>query len=408
MSLTACRRRSAALLASFLAVPAAAATSPNAYSGYTTSVAGSARKVAMAGAFIAAPDSFAATFTNPAGLSITSRATDLGILSQNRIKDVVVDLNDARLRKKLDRSLNYIFSGVSHRFRNGWGVGAAYVTPFKIARDYERTRGGFAETHHAEIDVNTLTVAVAKDLWRDRLAVGVGLDYWYFREAYSFTTTDPTGSTPNLISLPRVASGFDKEVTSWAIMPHAGVIWRANSWLQVGAAGQPEVEAPFDPLINDPGLPRGVTWFRDVKVPARLAAGAAMFPAPGWRVHVESNYVLHTDNAVLVGDSFFGGVTRGLPEGRFDVADFRWGSEIQTLDRRNLKAWVWSGGYYETTRTQGVSTAYSRYHNTVGAHIDPWVLKVSVAYDVAEFYENFAFGVGADLRRILGWAGVRV
>ncbi len=362
----------------------------------------------MAGAFIAAPDSYAATFTNPAGLSITARETDLGILAQNNIKDIVVDLNDPRLRVKLDRSLKYIFSGVSHRFRNGWGVGAAYVTPFKIARDYPRTTGGFAETHHAEIDVNTLTVAVAKGFWRDRLAVGVGLNYWYFREQYGFTTTDPSGAAPNFSRLPRVASGFDKEVTSWAIMPHAGVIWRPNPWLQVGAAGQPEVGASFDPLIHDPGLPRGVTWFRDVKVPARFAVGAAIFPTPRWRVHVESNYVLHTDATVLVGDSFFGGATRGLPEGRFDVADLRWGSEIQTLDGRNLKAWLWSGGYYETTRTQGVQNAYSRYHNTVGAHVDPWILKVSVAYDVAEFYDNLAIGVGADLRRIFGWAGFKL
>lgn len=414
MSSSACRRRSAALLArrgalaALLAAPAAAAPKLDGYSGYTTAVTGSIRTVAMAGAFVASPDSYAATFTNPAGLSITSRLTDFAILAQNNVKDIVIDL-DTRQQKKLNRSLTYIYSGISHRFRSGWGAGITYATPFAVSRLYPRniTSSGVVvanETHEADISINTLTLAAAKDVWKDRLAVGVGVNLWIFDEGYRFTTTDPSGIFANDRRKPRVQSGFERQVFKYAVSPHAGILWRATPWLQAGVAAHAPVSATYDPVTYDADLPFQVTWFRDVRVPARVAAGAAFFLHPRWQVHVESNYVMSTESAILVGESFFG-VKKGFPEGRVDVIDGRWGTELTLMRRRNVKSWLWGGGYYETTRTEG---SFARYHSTVGAEVDPWILKISAAYDTAQLYENFAFGIGADIRRILGWTGIKM
>jgi len=375
-----------------LALMTASYANASSYSAYNTAVSGSARRVGLAGSIVALPDGYAATFLNPAGLSgLSGKGIDFGS-DANTVDDFVVDLDNPKARG-LNFPLKYSYSGFRFASTRGWGFGFVASTPFQVDNTFldgttvRKPKGaGFVINNsqtRVRLSVDTYTLAAAKTLG-EAWAIGASADFNRVRETYDYSAAN--GSLAHL----------DRSRDAWS--GSLGLLGRPARWLGLGAVYRSGFRAGFDPTLNAGIQPPGTNWFRDVKMPERIAAGLVIFP---WRdrlrLYLQTNYVPKTSDTVLVGTGLFAGQAANVSVGQSDSVDGHWGLELIPVDYPDLTVKLWAGGYLENTGVQG---GYSRYHRTAGLQLSPWFIDFSAAVDDADLYNNFSIGLGVDLLQL--------
>lgn len=360
------------------------------YDAYSEAVTGSARHVGLGGAVVAYPDGYATTFINPAGLAgLNGTGIDFGS-DANTVKNFVVDLDNPGSRS-LDLPLRYSYAGARYIDRKGWGLGFVLQTPFAVDDTFldqsnvrqvpAATPQPFNNTTRVRAEVRTYTLAAAKTLLKDQLAVGVALNATRGSESFDYRTV--TSST----------DGIKESSAGDAVTADLGLLGRPWRWLQLGFVYKMGYRVGINrgPNLN---LPPGVTWFRDVKVPDRMIFGAAWLPHWRLRVLFQGTYASALKDTILVGSGLFPQGNPKVNDGLRDTITWHWGTEYIPFKKSDLCVKLWGGGYYEDTGAQG---GFTRYHNTAGFQYSPWFLDFSLAVDKADLYDNFTVGLGVDV-----------
>lgn len=355
---------------------------------------GTARTVALGGATSAVdPDGYEAVLANPAGMSgMAGTGLDFGS-DGNTVDDVVVDFNN-RASRALDVPIKYSFGGVRYVTESGWGLGAAFQTPFDDDLTFNGTtqiirgRNSFvatADRNDVRIDGSNYSVGGGRAFLDGTLGVGASLHYIRARTDYAFTPISPSSAS------------FSRWAANDAFALDVGVLGRPYRWLRLGAVYQMGYRVPFDAALNA-GLPVAFNAFRDLETPDRLLFGVRIAPYESVRLFMQGRIAFGMRNTVITGSGAFPRAPGNtVASGQTTTLDGGWGIEYVPYDVYDLTVKLRAGGYFENT---GIEGGYTRYHRTAGFAFEPWFLSLSLAIDEAEFYNNFVVGFSVDLLQI--------
>lgn len=360
------------------------------YYAHSTAAAGSAKHIALGGAVVAAPDGYAMVFLNPAGLAgLSGAGIDFGS-DGNRISNFVPDLNNPQNRS-LDTEINYSYAGARYIHSDGWGFGYVAQTPYAVDDSFMdmttvrkpdlATPPPFANESRVRLSLRSHTAAYGRAFLDKSLGVGVAVNFIEGRESFDF-------------SLAHKNPHISEKTTARTMTADLGLLTRPRSWVQLGATYRMGYRLDFDESLNA-RLPAGVTWFRDAKVPHRVAFGAAFWLQGRFKLLLQGTRTFRTSDTAVPGSALFAGQSQdAVTVGQNDSSTWHWGSEVIVFKKADICIKAWGGGYLEET---GVEGGFTRYHNTAGLQYSPWFFDFSIAVDRAVLYDNFSVGLGVDI-----------
>lgn len=364
------------------------------YDFYPTAVEGSARYVGLGGSIVADPNDYSASFVNPAGLAgLSGDGVDFGSDSNN-IDNLLVDPSQPNA-KALNDPLSFSFYGARFVTGDGWGIGIAAQTPYKVKDSFNGTVK-VSQNHQIlsgqdqsqiQAQSHIYTVAAGREFLDKKLAIGLAVNYIQVAEQYDFSPVF-SGTAPAHLNATQDALSLD-----------VGVIARPWKPLKLGAVYKMGYRAPFDATRNlsAQGTFGPVAAFRDGKSPDRLSVGMAWSPNHYWNFYTQGDLVLGINDSVVIGSNLFPNATNILFIQRKDTLTGHWGLEFVPIDTSDLSVKFWAGGYLEDTGIQG---GFTRYHRTAGFGLSPWFLSLNMAIDDTNLYDNFTIGLGVDMLQV--------
>lgn len=322
----------------------------SAYGAYGLFPQGSTRVLAMGGAFAGLSDDASGMIFNPAGLAHARWGYDISG-GTNRIvnKEVVLTPNDQK------DGLPYTFEFYSlavkwKKLALGIGTSSPYNLNF-VAKD------SFASQSFI-LNINRIDAVIA---YRLSKKLGVGITVHREDVELGLLSTFETNLSE----------------TQTSVYPRLGLSFRPGKKIGLGVSYVPQRSYDFNENIDDS---RGLDWFHDVAIPAKLTVGGF------YRVNSRLIWVLDFDffdkieNGIYVGSTLFGSEIK-LASRTHRVT--HGGFEYKVIEQKDLE-FIWrGGGYLEPSRLDPNfnTDTEQRTHFTMGVEVRLWAITFSAAYD---------------------------
>jgi hypothetical protein len=367
----------ALLLVLFCVAPAAVMASR--YDAHLGNVVGSARMLGLAGASRAEGESFESSFFNPAGLSWMKGHWDgdlsFGFFNQSfKSRDTFLDVSDD--------SFFFVQAGVSHRFVRWpqWAVGLGLQVPYGFSLSGSGN-SDFDELNRVNFsfEYSTLSLPVSYQV-KENLSVGLSLRSSLATMRFSSFSQDSTAENPK--STESVFGvGFD-----------LGAIYQYSSRQRFGLTYHYGESLNFDEQANIDVL--GFDPYREAKRPHQIFLGSSYQWSPRLESFHDLGIVFGMGDAVVPGS----GMSSSLPaisSGQSISVSYHLGVEYDLLPKRLQ---VRAGHYYQPARSD---LDPQRFHVTVGATYQVWLLHFAGAFDWAKDYHHLSLSAGPSLN----WGG---
>ena len=333
-----------------------------ALSGLGTNVRGDIRTVGMGGATVGLADTFIASLDNPAGLGMTVGIGDIHFATTTFQDSHVQSFNEALTTQSYGLAFGFY----------PWAVSVGYVSPYREQATYalSSTLGHNPKTAELGVVVRELVLSASRVFLHDRLSVGLTLNL---------------AQAQRTIDVPS-ALGGDQSFASYSAGVTVGAMLQLPKRVLLGASFSSPLHfgAASDETQQKLVVPG---FFQSVEVPWRVSLGAGFIPNRYFRADLTIHIFTATERTALIRDE------AALVGQRVTVQPHL-GAAYVFADYKELKATLFLGAYFESTRIAGTS---NRFHGTGGVEARIWIFTVGGGVDVADAYRSFLLSVGVDV-----------
>ncbi len=323
------------------------------YSGFNPTVTGSIRSVGTSGSNVGLPDTYLASENNPAGLAMTLSSVALQTAS-NDVKDLHIQNEQNSLTtRRWGAAIN----------PDPWGFSLGFASPTSEGGQYFFPGGG---SFSGRIKTEEIKGAAATRIFRDRLAVGLGI-----------------GFVKTIWSMDML------QTTSYDFYLNAGLLLKLDNHLLFGIGYRPGGTSSSDQIFQS--APVSASFIQPVLNPYVLSTGMGWMPNRFFKAGVTALIVGATPEARLLSDQTIAVGSRVTVQPRI-------GGSYIFVQYPTFEMEAMAGTYYEVSRIQGKS---SRLHGTFGIELTPWFYSLGFGVDRAPRYSNYLVTLGIDIVRAL-------
>jgi predicted porin len=347
------------LLASFHFYSIAQSVSDqNVIAPYRIAPSGSARSMAMGGAYTAVSDDLSALVYNPAGMVFGDWSFDLNV-ENSRISDREVT-SDSTTNGDLSEPSDFIQGGLAYRPTKWLALAAGLSNPYQL---------NLKDSYGSEGQINLVSGEAAIAIRYSKFSLGVGYHYEELTESYKNS-----------------AYGLDLEEKANTGYLRAGIMLKGKK-TAIGISYTSSRTYTIDKASNA-DIPIG-SWFRDAKIPSKVSLGLAHKPNKNLLVVIDFDSFGAVENAIYPGsgESLFNYDPIFVEESKKTL--LHGGVEWTLIDKKNSQVLLRGGYYNEPSR---LAEGENRSHFTYGAEIRLGPAKLTVSFDQASDYNNTSQG----------------
>lgn len=318
---------------------------------------GSARSMAMGGAYTGLSVDISALVYNPAGLVFGTWKFDVS-LESSRISDKEVPSSVDK--GDMSQPVDFLQGGLGLRLTDWLAIAGGLSNPYQL-----KLKNG--TTQEASVDLVSAEVAIAVRL--SKFSFGIGYHIEEMTQTYVNEFEDLDLQEKSTTAYPRFGMAIQGKRTS------------------LGLSYASARSFPVDQQANSQMT--GGNWFRNAEVPSKTSLGVAHRLKKRLLVVVDYNVFGSVENAIYPGsgetlfnteDLFVEDETKSLLHGGF---------EWTVIDKKNTNVLL-RGGYYNEPKR--LTLGEDRAHFTFGAEVRLGPAKLTVSFDQAPGFTNTSQG----------------